>query len=663
MSLDQTGKRLLRNIARSVGVATSYQNYIDTRIDIPDDTLIALINALEDRELPEDSSVDNLHFFRNMLRAKRIGQSLPEIVVAWDGKLQSIWAWTENADNDFALVLREDDGDTELSLPVTVAQRFERPNVNAARVKLAINAADIPYGYYSANLQQGGTVIGHSFVISSPAKMADQPKSWGMFAPAYALRSQRDWGIGGYHELYEAACQIKRLGGGFIGTLPLLPVHYDADHIDASPYSPSSRLFWNEIFLDLENLPGRESFTPDAALQAALDGLRADTFVDYAQVHAVKSRILRQAADDFFMENDDKGDAGFQDFVAQSPYLDAYADFRGDKNYHRYAQYACHVQLQNFKNRAEAGNCAELYLDYTVGVSGGGFDAQQFPDLFLTDFSVGAPPDLFYSHGQNWGFQPYNPRALVKDKFRYFRATIAHYFRYARMLRLDHILGLYRIFCIPNGKPVDQGAYVFFPFDAFLAILCVEAERHQGVLVGEDQGTVPPMIRARMKQHGIYGIWIGQMEMKGKIEDAFKTLHPYVMASFNTHDMYPLQAYLRNDDLKQLQDLGLLDDDAAAMLIAERNKNLPAWRKLDDPFLTGTEHMAASAAAFVMVTPDDAWGDINPQNIPGITTQYPNWRKKLRHPVETWGNDKHLLAASEVLNAHRSGKVKPGRAA
>ena len=355
---------------------------------------------------------------------------------------------------------------------------------------------------------------------------------------------------------------------------------------------------------------------------------------------------------------------GFKQYEAHNPCLRDYAAFRASEvpagerqkaeRFHLYAQYACHRQLLDIGETAARGECAELYIDYPVGLHTRGFDAQHFSHLFMSGFQVGAPPDLFFSKGQSWGFRPVHPRAFERDRFAYFRATIAHYFRYARMLRLDHIMGLYRIYCIPDNMGAHEGAYIYYPFEAFLAVLCLEAHRHEGVLIGEDLGTVPDAVRKGMRAHNLNRMWLLQFEINEDPAETFETIEPAMIAGFNTHDLFPFEAFLDGRDMEKLQALGLLDEKGADEILKKRHKQLRKWKKKDDPFLYGLQKMGESAARYVMANIEDLWRETEPQNIPGTTDQYPNWRKRLSVPLERWYERADVMDALKILNEARS---------
>jgi 4-alpha-glucanotransferase len=636
--------RVLRMVARACGILVSYIDYKGDRVYAPDSTLAQLIGLLRDIP-PADISPGLLR----IIRSERRQRGLPAVIVAWDGHFPPAWMWTTDKPDNLSVTLTDECGRNP-AIPVEISTDNVIRRSNGYRVRLRCSG-EIPFGYY--NVKAGEKTC---LLISAPSRITSSEKSWGLFVPAYALRSKETQGLGGYRDLREAAAFVRRQGGGFMGTLPLLPVFYDGPDADPSPYAPVSRLFWNEIFLDVTDLPG--------VPKPADDELRAcngDDLVDYKKIYALKKNILQKSANQFFSNAPD-GDEGFKAYEADSPQLQAYADFHAARaparekeavrRYHLYAQYACHRQMAALKDAAESGQAAELYIDYTVGVHASGFDATAFSNLFMKGARAGAPPDLYFSHGQNWGFYPFHPRALETERFSYVRAALHHYFRYARMIRLDHVIGLYRIYCIPNGESADRGAFVRRPFEALLAILCLEAWRHDGILIGENLGTVPPVIDEAMKKHGLHRMWAAQMEMKGDPVRTFSTIEADMIAGLNTHDMFPFESFLANRDIGELRRRDLLAEPAARKLKADREALLRRWKEMDDPFMTILKGLAASPARYVMIALEDFWKETRPQNIPG-TGGWGNWRQKLAMPLEDWPRCAPLMEGLAILNRHR----------
>lgn len=621
-------RRLFRRLGRLCGIALSYTDFNQQHTETDPASLIALVNAMEDTALSASSSAQEIESVIGHIRQNR-RRTVAPVMIGWGGRLPPVWFWACKKPDRLTLELHGEDGRIRKHIQDTIeiVQRGD-----AFRIR-ALWPDSLPYGYHILYIYNNEEVS-RSLVISAPERLADRTRDWGVFAPTYALRSDRDQGIGGFKELKEAVRFTGEKGGAFLGTLPLLAAAYEGPGRDESPYTPYSRLFWNEIFLDV---PGLEK--------------DVSPIVDYEGVYTRKKQALMQEAQTYF-DRFPEGDAAFQAYVTSTPYLLDYAAYRAQsdetlRRFHLYVQYACHQQMLDIRNTP---NATALYLDYPVGVHPRGFDRQHFAGQFVDGLNVGAPPDMFGS-GQDWGFRPLHPHALAEDEFRYVRATIRHHFRYARMLRIDHIMGLYRLYCIPRGSVAAKGAYIYYPFQALLAILCLEAYIHDGVLIGEDLGVVPARVRDAMETRGIGRMWILPFELKATMEKTFAAITPEMIAALNTHDMFPFAAFLSGADVTRLAELKLIDQKTVAKTLRSRSPHTKAWKKHDNAFIYILDKLAASPARHIIVNLEDLWEETNPQNIPGTTGA--NWRQRFKFTLEQWPDHKAISRAFDCLNKHR----------
>ncbi|NCC20861.1 MAG: hypothetical protein EOM26_00190 [Alphaproteobacteria bacterium] len=659
----------LRALARAYGILPSFENNDGNVVWAPTETLIGLVNAIEGRKVLDPRRIDERKIREQLVaqRRRRLDSCLPGEIVAFNGLLEPCPVWLPECmrDEPLTLVVRLNSGqEIRKDFSVSDLEYFRRSFGTAGvyfRVVLHLRKR-IPYGYHRIEVLAGGRVLGSSFLISAPRKLSSGPRSWGAFAPTYAIRSERDWGMGGFRELSEVCRFVCRMGGANVGTLPMLAGRMEGERIDASPYSPISRLFWNEIFLDVESLPGWKRPEIHEEDRAELEALRAAELVDYERVYALKKKYIMRAAARFFSTGGSEREE-FENFLSEYPRVTAYADDRAAqvpesergaaRRFHLYAQFAAHRQLLALAEMAAAGEAAELYLDYPVGVDAGGFDARAFGHLFLQGFNVGAPPDAFSEIGQDWGFNPMNPRTIAADQFNYFRDSLHNCFRYAKTIRIDHVMGLYRIFCVPHGgKPAD-GAYIYYPFKAYLAVLSLEAHRHDGIIVGEDLGTVPPQVRRAMNVHGMLRMWLFQFDVKSDPAKTFRSIPSRALASVNTHDMFPFAAWLKGEDIICLKDVGNFGDAQSERLLKARKRILKGWRDKENPFIFVLRNLAESSAQFLLINLEDLWGETKPQNMPGTIEQYPNWKKKFRHTLEVWTRDVTVLHILSEINQNR----------
>jgi 4-alpha-glucanotransferase len=637
--------RKLRRLARYCGVATSYRDFRNAHVDIADPVLANVLRSLPDL-IGAEFTKSGIDSYITRRRAENVEQGLPPFLIAWDGILLPFWVWSGDNETDFSVTLVSEKGETVTEvLQISKLESVRRHD--KFRIKLHRDEK-IELGYYTLVLKQSGRTM-KTFLISAPKKLPEGTRSWGVFAPVHALGSTHD--IGNYADLLRAATFIGKQGGSFIGTLPMLPIYYERNEI--SPYMPVSRLFLNEIYLDLSDLPGY--------VHEAAERCDDDEFVDYNGVNAQKKAVIEDAAVSFFEKNPG-GDEEFRTFAHDVPDIYAYARFRAEGpndntadslKYHLYAQYACHRQLGKIKQKARDGECAGLYADFPIGVHVDGFDDASYP-VFLKSCCAGAPPDHFAPRGQNWCFHPFDSRALERDHFRYFRTALRRCFNYVQMLRIDHVMGLYRMYCIPKGSKTDRGTYIYYPFEAMLAILCLESFTSGVVVIGEDLGTVLPAVRTRMEEHGINRMWIFQFSAIEDRELCFSTIARDQIAGFNTHDMFPFEAFLHNDDFNYLLKLNLLTKDEADKLAKERRTALDPWfDRKNDAFLNVLERIARSPARFAIINMEDLWREEMPQNIPGTTNEYPDWRRKFKYPVSMWGNLERAQNSFHILRQAR----------
>jgi len=664
LSLCMNKSRRLRYLARIYGIAPSYTDYKGRHKKAGDKILIDLINARSNGHFTTGVTQPEVLQTVAKLRQSKIRTMLPPVITAWSGKAPAIWVWADDEIKTVHLALTPDDKNGKsyrFDLQPTAQWARKVNNKTCYRLRLDLDRK-IGFGSYEVTIKTDSGQTGESYLISAPAKLKNAHRSWGGFAPAYALHDQKTRYCGGYRELYQAAAFVKDHGGGFIGTLPLWPVFYEGQHKEVSPYTPISRFFWNELFVDLENLPGVRNIDLPA------EGGHNQEIIDYSESYAAVKSVLLRAADQFF-NTYPEGDDAYQAYKKQQPLLQDYAtlvarrtadnqhDIKQVQRYHLYAQYACHVQLQDFKTAAEQEKVAGLYLDHTVGVHPQGFDAAHYQTDFINGLSIGAPPDMMFEGGQNWGFHPLDPAAQIKNRFSYLRACFTHYFRYARMVRIDHIMGLQRLYCIPAGQDATEGSYLYYPQDAQLALLCLIAWQQDGILIGEDLGTVSQKIRKSLTRHGINRMWVGQFELKPDWTKSFRHMNQTMMACMNTHDMFPFTAFVKGIDIDRFHALGMMDAKDHKTRHKERAQVIKSLKVRGDPYLTYLSGMAESKARYLMINFEDLWDETEPQNMPGITDAYPNWRKKFSQPIDGWAKLPKVKQALEILKQHRSSSL------
>lgn len=555
----------------------------------------------------------------------------------------------------------------------------------------------LPYGYHtlSVRLSNGRREIDarQSLIVVpsrciSPAMVLGTDRVFGVVANLYAARRERDWGVGDLTTLTSLVEWTARRGGDFTGVNPLHALFNRGT--DISPYSPVSRLFRNHIYIDVASVPGL-SGTP--AGQALLDAcereaaaLRALPSVDYDRVIALKERALREAHRRFRERQSGAETRAFEAFVAErDPELTRYATwmaiaesagatdwrrwpeamrdadsasvtgFRAAHetmvDFHRWLQYETHRQLGEAAARARTlGMRIGVYQDLAIGTNPGGSDTWSYPDLFLRGASVGAPPDPYSAIGQNWGLPPMDPRALKAQGYRYWIQLLRRAFEHAGALRIDHVMGLFRTFWIPEGGSGRDGAYVRQPAADLLGILALESVRHDALVVGEDLGTVPDYVRPAMKRRGLLSSKVMLFEQE---RDGFRPAARYpelALATANTHDMAPLAGYWAGRDVALRAGAGLIggaQEVRSAMRHREREKrallkrvSLAEVHARQPGFtraLTAAVHdfVCSTRSRLAGISWDDVLGESEPVNVPGVGPEgYPSWRRRNRASIE-----------------------------
>lgn len=559
----------------------------------------------------------------------------------------------------------------------------------------------LPMGYHLLRLEHATTRrVSQVFCAPEACFQVDrQRRGWGVFVPLYALHSARSWGAGDLADLKELITWLRRQGGRLAGTLPLLPAFLD-EPCEPSPYSPVSRLFWNEFYLDLEGVPELATCPParrrldSGAFQEGLRRLRDAPLVDFVAQMALKRQVLGLLSRSFFAQSSTRLRA-FERFLTGHPQLADYARFRamqeqhgrawsrwparqrdgdlrdGDcreslQQYHLYVQWLAHEQMTQLAEHARRQQVT-LYLDVPLGTHRDGYDAWRHRNLFALEASGGAPPDPVFTQAQDWGFAPLHPERNREQGYAYVRAYLRHHLQQAGLLRLDHVMGLHRLYWVPQGLPASQGVYVTYPADEFYAILSIESHRHRASIVGENLGTVPPGLNRRLRRHGVSGMFVVQCELRSPPRPALRRIPADVVASLNTHDMPPFAAFWDGLDIADRQELRPRRDRevlsayrsrerlrrSLQRLLGRRAGSQPDTMEISAVFRDAVEHLGASAARWVLLNLEDLWGETASQNTPGTSCERVNWQRKAQFDLEAIRRNPQWLAVLTALRGLR----------
>jgi 4-alpha-glucanotransferase len=637
------------------------------------------------------------------------GRGLEPVAVAWDGLPPELTFRlpARDLDRPHRCALALENGTTynwtmkPSELPAAEEADVEGVRYAARRMHLI---GPYPLGYHRLTVERDGAAS-ECVLIAAPVQPAEAGragKTWGVFLPLYALHGKQSWGAGDFGDLEDLVGWVQSKGGGLVATLPMLAAFLDEPY-EPSPYSPVSRLFWNEFYVSVERCPEFQRSARARGLAAsreAQDELRAQRaapLVDYRRQMAMKRRVLEECARGLFAEPSARRDALLAHAEAE-PRLRDYAAFRAAcdrrraawqtwpaplrdgalsesdydpqaQRYHMYVQWLADEQLQGLAGKARSSGPG-LYLDLPVGVNAAGYDVWRHRRLFAADTAAGAPPDPFFSKGQNWGFPPLHPETVREGGYPYVRDFLRHHLRLSGILRIDHMMGLHRMFWIPYGVDARDGLYVGYRADEMYAVFNLEAHRHGSVLVGEDLGTVPPEVPQMMARHKVHRMYILQYRGRPDPNNGLEPIFEGAVASFGTHDMPTFAAFWQGLDIQDRVDLGVLDEAGAT---EERRRRRELCQAVEAylqkrGFLQKPGDLAAvlrACLAYLSTGPgrvalanlEDLWLEVNPQNVPGTWRERPNWQRRARHSLE------EVKELAPVLDALRDMDriVKQGR--
>lgn len=697
----------LQELARLHGVEIAYEDVFGKQREATPDSLLRVLQALG---VPLQDVGDASDALRE--RQQTLWQrGLEPVCLAWDGRAESLLLRLPEREAHSRVQCRlhleggeERRWDVDLGrLPANASARVE----NVSYRSWSLTLSDVLYhGYHRLEVEVGGNRF-QSLLLSVPrrayAPEGGQPqRTWGVFLPLYALHSKRSWGGGDFTDFRHLLGWVHEQGGGVAATLPLLAAFLE-EPFECSPYSPVSRLFWNELYIDVEALPEFPHCPPAQAILSSSEfirereALRSLRQVDYRRQMALKRRVLAELARSFFNESSPRRQA-FERYLAAHPSADDYARFRAvgerlrtpwpqwpaslrdgtivpddyaddARQYHLYVQWVAEEQLRQMAEEARRAGSG-MYLDLPLGVHAHGYDVWRVRDAFAVEVSGGAPPDAVFTKGQDWGFPPLHPERIRTQGYRYVLAYLRRQLAHAGMLRIDHMPVFHRLYWIPRGLEASQGVYVRYPAEELYAVFSLESHRHKAMLVGEDLGTVPPEVPASMGRHNVHRMYVIQYELS---PDPSKTLPPIPagsVASVNTHDMPPFAAYVEGRDIAEREQLGLLGEQnpeeervkrqamvEALVSLLRAESRLVAEQDAASLLRACLAHLAASPARLVLVNLEDLWLETQAQNVPSTAGECPNWRNKARYSLEEFDRIPGVAETLREINQLIQNKV------
>ncbi len=681
--------------AKRAGILDSFINMVDEEQTISDETRQALLEAMgRDEQEPDTGPLPWVKVFSR-------GEAV-NLTPRGNGAYQ--WRFTlENGDG------------------------FEGSGTFGELLELG---DDLKLGYHQLTLSWKKQSWSCRVIVApvrcyEPYALLNNEKLWGACVQLYTLRSEHNWGVGDFGDLKQLVQQLGQRGGAFVG---LNPIHalYPANPSSASPYSPSSRRWLNVTYIDVNAVEEfnhskeAQRWWKSTATQQALKKARSVENVDYQQVMDLKTKGLQLA----WLEFQSIADASqrkrdFHDFVQlggeslrqqavfdalhvhlrqadedawgwpawpkayrepHAPEVEAFCtEYHQQVNFYLWLQWLANTQFAEcYQASLELDMPIGLYRDLAVGVAEGGAETWCNRALYCLGASVGAPPDVLGPQGQNWGLPPMDPNVMRARAYQPFIDLLRANMSDCGALRIDHVMGLLRLWWIPKDKTAAAGAYVSYPLSDLLGVLALESHRHKCMVIGEDLGTVPKEIVASLRDSGVYSYKVLYFEHDK--QRVYRTPEDYVvqaMATVTTHDLPTLRGYWQGDDLTLGEKLGIYSNASVlADLRLDRAKTRQSLldalhlhhcvpkrfgknaEKMDmNPTLNRglQRYLALSSSALLGLQPED-WLDMNtPVNVPGTNMEYPNWRRKLTTTIEEMFSDEHINLLLKDLDKTRKG--------
>ncbi len=696
-----TEQTVLKQVAEMARIADSYVSAWGDEAKVEDETIIRLLTSLGYDTSSDDAllkSAEKMHK-KDVLAPVQVVRDEQPVEVELNLGVSA-------RESEFSWRLETEQGEVFEGYLQSQIVRDERAEGGPLVFALP---ADLPWGYHKLQVirKRRKAPYEMSLIITPKAcfkqdQINQGKKLWGPSVQLYTLRTQHNWGIGDFGDLKQLVADIAARGGDFVG---LNPIHslFPANPEGASPYSPSSRRWLNILYIDVSSVPEfalsaeAQQIVGSAEFQQRLQKAREAHWVNYSEVAELKLSVLPLLFSEFktrHLSKDTERARAFLDFVEiggdslmhQAAFDAIHADLHAEdsnvwgwpvfpEKYRRfenaavqkfiaenedkvqlymYLQWIADGQIKEAQALAEEkGMAVGLYRDLAVGVADSGSETWADEGNLILDASIGAPPDILGPLGQNWGLPPLNPQVLQKTGYDAYIKLLRANMKHCGALRIDHVLGLLRLWWIPKGENATKGAYMYYPVEDMLAILALESHRYQCSVIGEDLGTVPDEIVDILRDAGVHSYKVFFFETSEEDGGFISPAHyaDQSMSALCTHDMPTLRGFWHCDDLKMGKEIGLYpNQEQLNGLFDDRleckqgildsvawHGYLPEGVGRDasqvpmDSYLSEALHLhvAAGASTLLSVQLED-WLEMDkPVNIPGTVDEYPNWRRKL----------------------------------
>lgn len=672
----------LRHLADINGVGTSYYGWTGGHEEVGATSLLKVLHAMGVDVKPGSSDEDINRAITATEDAPWL-RTLPATTVVRKGDWRDLWVHVNDGESVRCWYVLEDGTGGDL-------QQLDRPvpprDVQGqlrGRATFEIPGT-LPTGYHTvfAEIEGREPVSAPLYIVPqkiTPSRLSGPQRYWGVNAQAYSVASRAGWGVGDAWDLADLSAICAQEGADF---LLINPLHASetVKGMENSPYRPVSRAWLNVTYIRPEavpeyaTLPNRQRHQIEQAREQLMEEIADEDQIHRDPSWQAKSKALRWI---FQQPRSTHREAEFNAFcLAGGIELERHAlwsaltesvgstdlpkeyrsatseatqkfaeEHSADIEYHKWLQWIVSEQLAWPNSVAKKlGMQIGIMADLAVGTHPLGSDYWSMPGVFASGMYVGAPPDMYSQLGQNWTQPPWIPSKLAETGYEPFRQVIRAALKLAGALRIDHILGLFRLWWLPKGETAAAGTYVYFDHEAMVGILLLEAERNDAILIGEDLGTVEPWVRTYLGERGILGTSVFWFE---KEEGTDLPLHAdqyreSVLGTVNTHDLPPTLGYMDGIQTKIRSDLGLLVDPIEEVRERDRLEQEMTIQRLREYGLLGPEdptpeQVMAALHRYVARTPSrlvaaalvDEVGEKRPQNFPGTEHEYPNWRVPL----------------------------------
>ncbi len=702
---------LINQLAELAGMPGTYHDWAGEPVSIALENKAPMLEALGF----DMSSEKTVQYEIEQLIEKPWQDALPEVVVLHDDKPYEIPLNLKKKQLKESIVvhlLLESGEEQNIEVKLSALEVVERHSAGKSET-LRFNLPlpqDLPLGYHRLQLNDKGFKADSSLIIApatcyEPESLLNGEKIWGSGVQLYSVRSERNWGMGDFTDLKTLTTELGQNGAHFVGLNPIHALYQD-NPLHCSPYSPSSRLYGNVLYLDPLVVPefeeckeAQQRFSDDT-FQQRLTESRACDYVDYEKTASLKFEILDQLYEYFreqhLSSNSDRAKT-FEAYCArhgeplqrfavfnalyehfrkqdlmnwgwpcwpeayQDPDSKEVAEFAKANEeritYFKYLQWLAEEQFAQAQQSAkEAGMMVGVYRDLAVGADRGGADVWSDRRLFCLEASTGAPPDGLGPQGQNWGLPPFNPAALQERRYQPFIDMIRNNMRDCGALRIDHAMGLFRLWWCPNGKGAAEGAYIHYPLQDLLGIIKLESRRNECLVFGEDLGTVPQEITDSLPPARFYSSVMGIFMQEGDSYVLPEQFKQKALATLVCHDTPTLAGWWAGKDIGLAESLGIFTPERAEDERAGRKgtrqavinllgaiNELPSdtWDQIPEQFTRQlmerfSYYLTRSGSQIAGIQLEDCMMIDTPVNIPGTSTEYPNWRRRLTENLESF---------------------------